>query len=72
MVAAKKNITTRNTLLNFHHFGVVCNQKTYQEASKNIKFYSYVVCFVLSGIFSMFFCRYSFVVVDRKIVIICI
>ena len=50
---------------------VVCNSKTYQEASKNIKFYSYVVCFVLSGIFSMFFVD-ILEVIDRKIVIICI
>ena len=41
------------------------------EANKNIKFYSYVVCFVLSGIFSIFFVD-ILELIDRKIVIICI
>ena len=38
---------------------------------KNTKFYSYVVCFVLPGIFLLFFDD-ILEVVDRKIVIICI
>ena len=65
----QKNITTRNLI--FIIFRVVCSQRTYQEASKNIKFYSHVVCFVLSGIFSMFFVD-ILELIDRKIVIICI
>ena len=62
----------RNTLLNFHYFSsrLQPTEKPYQKASKNIQFYSYVVCFVLSGIFSMFF-NDILELIDRQIVIIC-
>ena len=45
-------------------FEVLLNKKVTRRQTKNIKFYSYAVCFVLHGIFSMFFVD-IFEVLDR-------
>ena len=60
----RKNITTRNTLLNFHYFLSCFQRKNLLKGDQKYQIINYVICFVLHGIFSMYFVG-IFEAVDR-------